>query len=74
MITATKLTHHIEVRGHEWIRPLLGESKRSAGETGDEDHGGLLGVASSLCPDLGAIRGGDIDRKGGSGERECGEK
>ena len=72
-MTTTKLTHHVEVLVHEWIRPLLGECKRSAGETGDEDNGGLAGVTSSLRPDLGAIRRGNIYGKGGGGERESGE-
>jgi len=53
---------------------LLVESERTVGETGDENDGGLVGVTSGLCPDLCAIQRGDIDGKGGSGERERGEK
>jgi len=64
----------VEVHVHEWIIPLLGESKRAARETGDEDDSGPVGVAGSFCPDPGAIRRGDIDGKGGSSERVCGEK
>jgi hypothetical protein len=74
MITVIKPTHHIEVLGHRWIRPLLRENEGSVGEPGDEDDGGLVGVTSGLCPDPDAIRSGNIDGKGGSGERECGEK
>ena len=69
-----KKTHHVEVRSHERISPLFVESKRTARETGDEDDGRLLGVTSSLGPDLGAVRGSHIDGEGGGGERECGEK
>ena len=74
MITTAELAYHVEVHVHEWIIPLLGESKRTAGETGDEDDDGPVGVTSSLCPYVGAVRRGDIDGKGGSNERECGEK
>jgi hypothetical protein len=74
MITVTKPTHHVEVLGHQWIRPLLRENEGSAGEPGDEDDGRLVGVAGGLCPDPDAIRSGNIDGKGGSGERERGEK
>ena len=74
MITTARLAHHVEVRGHEWIIPLLGESKRTAGETGDEDDDGPVRVTSGLCPDPGAIHRVDIDGKGGSSERESGEK
>ena len=66
--------YHVEVLGHARIRPLLVESERTAGETGDEDDGGLVGVTSGLRPDLCAIRRGNIDGEGGSGERESGEK
>jgi len=72
--TVQKATHHIEVRGHERIRPLLGERKRTTRETRNEDDGGLAGVTSGLCPDLGAIRRGNINRKGRSGKIEGGEK
>jgi len=74
MITTAKLADHVEFYVHEWIIPLLGESKRTAGETGDEDDDGPDDVTSSLCPYLGTIRRSDIDGKGGSNERECGEK
>jgi len=69
-----KRAHHVEVRSHERIRPLFGESKRTAGEAGDEDDGGLFGVTGSLGPDLGTIRGGHVDSEGGCGERKSGEK
>jgi hypothetical protein len=74
MITVTKPTHHVEALGHQWIRPLLGESQGTAGEPGDENDSGHVGVAGGLCPDPDAIRSGNIDGKGGSGERECREK
>ena len=69
-----ELVYHIEVLGHGWIRPLLVESERAAGETGDEDDSRLVGVTSGLCPDVCAVRRGNIDGKGGSGERDSGEK
>lgn len=69
-----KLAHHVEVRKHLWVVPLLVESKRSAGKTRDEDDGGLVGVASGLRPDQGAIPRGNVDREGGSSKRERGEE
>jgi len=74
MTTVIRSTHHIEVRGHVWISPLLVESKRTTRETGDEDDGGLAGVTSSLCPDLGAIRRCNVDGEGGGGERKYSEE
>ena len=68
------MTYHVEVRGHVRIGPLLVESKRTAGKTGNEDDSRLLGVTSGLSPDLGAIRRGHIDGKGGGGEGKSGKK
>jgi len=72
--TVQTATHHVEVRGHERIRPLLGEGKRTTRETGNEDDSGFVGVPSCLCPDLGAIRRVNINGKGGSSKRKSGEK
>ena len=69
-----KLAHHVEVGKHVWIIPLLVESKRSTGEAGDENDGGVLGVTSSLRPDLGTVGRVNVDRERGNGERESSEK
>lgn len=53
---------------------MFDESKRRAGEARDEDHSGLLGVTSGLCPDLSAIRRGDIDGERRGRKRESGKK
>ena len=70
MTIVTGLMHHVEVREHIRIIPLFIESERSAGETGDEDDSRLPGVTGGLCPDLGAIRRGNVDGKGRGSEGE----